>query len=308
VTGPLRVSVVPLNKDIQRAVAEARARLVDPAEAEAIVWTDPTDPDALRDVLGKSPATWIQLPFAGIEEFVDAGVIDGEHTWTCAKGIYGAAVAEHALALLLMAARQLHRHVRAGRWRKRGEFAGARRLIGGTVLIVGTGGIGRSLATMLEPLGPRILAVNRSGEPMSGAERTVPVARITSVVPEADWIVLAAALTDETERLFNETMFMLMRPQAWLINVGRGRLVDQEALVEALRAGRIGGAALDVTDPEPLPEDNPLWSMDNAVITSHTANTWSMAVPELAALVARNIEHFTRGEELEGLVDVEAGY
>jgi phosphoglycerate dehydrogenase-like enzyme len=161
---------------------------------------------------------------------------------------------------------------------------------------------------MLEPLGPRVLAVNRSGRPMPGAEATYPVAELERVVPEADWIVLAAALTPQSEGLFNATVLALMRPDAWLINVGRGRLVDQDALVEALRAGRIGGAALDVTDPEPLPEGHPLWSLDNAVITSHTANTWAMAVPELADLVARNIDRFSRGETLEGLVDVEAGY
>ena len=303
-----RVAVVPPNADIARAVAEARARLVDPSDAEAIVWTDPTDPDGLRKVLASSPARWVQLPFAGIEEFMAAGVIDREHTWTCAKGIYGVATAEHALTLVLMAARRLHRHIRARGWRKSGEFAGARRLQSGTVLIVGTGGIGRALAQMLEPLGPRILAVNRSGAPMPGAERTHPVTAIEGVVPEADWIVLAAALTPETERLFGATLIALMKPTAWLVNVGRGRLVDTDALVEALRAEQLGGAALDVTDPEPLPEDHPLWSLDNAVITSHTANTWTMAVPELAKLVTRNVQNFASGQPLEGLVDVSLGY
>ena len=305
---PPRVSVVPPNTDVERAVAQARARLVDPDEADAIVWTDPADPDGLRKTLASSPARWVQLPFAGIEKFVAAGVLDDEHTWTCAKGIYGPATAEHAMALLLLGARQLHRHVRAKQWRIRGGFAGSRRLEGGTVLIVGTGGIGRELARRLEPHGSRIIAVNRSGRPMPGAERTHPVAELEKLVPEADWIVLAAALTSETDRLFNATMLTLMRPNAWLINVGRGRLVDTGALVEALRAGRIGGAALDVTDPEPLPDDHPLWSLDNAVVTSHSANTWAMAIPELSALVARNIDHFARGEELEGLVDVDAGY
>ncbi len=303
-----RVAVVPSNSDVERAVAQARAQLVDPSEADAIVWTDPTDPDALRKTLSSSPARWVQLPFAGIEEFVAAGVLDHDHVWTCAKGIYGPATAEHAMALLLLGARQLHRHARATRWRIRGEFADARRLKGDTVLIVGTGGIGRDLSRLLEPHGPRIIAVNRSGDAMPGAERTYPVAELQKVVHEADWIVLAAALTPETERIFNATMLTLMRPNAWLINVGRGRLVDTDALVEALRAGRIGGAALDVTDPEPLPDDHPLWSLDNAVITSHSANTWAMAVPELTALVARNIDHFARGEDLEGLVDVDAGY
>src|SRR5439155_21135749 len=98
-------------------------------------------------------------------------------------------------------------------------------------------------------------------------------------VPEADWIVLAAALTPDTERLFDSAMIARMRPGAWLVNVGRGGLVDTDALVEALREGAIGGCALDVTDPEPLPDDHPLWDLDNAVVTSHAANTWAMALP-----------------------------
>ena len=306
-SGPA-VAVVPSRQEIEKAVVQARGRLVEPAAADVIVWMDPADPEGLRAALASSPATWVQLPFAGIEEFLAAGVLEPERTWTCAKGIYGPSTAEHALALLLLAARGLHRHIRARSWRKRGETAATRRLAGGTVLIVGTGGIGRSLAAMLAPLGPRVIAANRSGDPTPGADRTVRVADLATVVPEADWIVLAPALTPETERLFDAAMFARMKAPAWIVNVGRGRLIDTEALLDALRAERIAGAALDVTDPEPLPDDHPLWAMDNVVITSHAANTWAMAVPELAALVKRNVERFARGEPLEGLVDLTLGY
>jgi phosphoglycerate dehydrogenase-like enzyme len=99
-----------------------------------------------------------------------------------------------------------------------------------------------------------------------------------------------------------------MGPQAWLVNVARGALVDTDALVEALANGVIGGAALDVTDPEPLADGHPLWDLDNVVITPHVANTWDMALPELAALVGRNVERFARGEQLEGRVNAAAGY
>lgn len=302
------VAVVPSRSEIEASVREAGGRLVAPSAADALVWMDPSDPEGLRAALVSSPATWVQLPFAGIEEFLAAGVIEPGRTWTCAKGIYGPSTAEHALALLLLAARGLHRHVRARKWRQRGDAAATRRLAGGTVLIVGTGGIGRSLAGMLAPLGPRILAANRSGEPMPGAERTVRVADLAAVVAQADWIVLAPALTPETERLFDAAMIARMKPSAWVMNVGRGRLIDTDALVAALRDERIAGAALDVTDPEPLPDGHPLWEIENVVITSHAANTWAMAVPELAALVRRNVEHFARGEPLEGLVDLDLGY
>jgi len=303
-----RVSVVPPVADVERAVLDAGGTIVDPSSADAIVWTDPADAEALRETLEDSPARWIQLPFAGIEKFLEAGVLDPARTWTCAKGIYGPSTAEHALALVLLAARRLDAHVRARRWRQKGEFAGVRRLEGGTVLIVGGGGIGRALAEMLSPLGPRILAVNRSGEPMPGAERTVASDRLSEVVGEADWIVLAAAMTPATHHMIDAATIAKMKPDAWIVNVGRGGLVDTDALVDALREKRIGGAGLDVTDPEPLPEDHPLWSLDNAVVTSHTANTWAMALPELVALAGRNVRHFANGEPLEGLVDVERGY
>jgi phosphoglycerate dehydrogenase-like enzyme len=303
-----RIAVVPPDATISAAVVRGGGTISDPEEADGLVWMDPRDAEALRAVLKSSPARWIQLPFAGIEEFWSAGVLDPGRTWTCAKGTYGATTAEHALALLLTASRLIHRHARRRTWMRRREFNDARRLHGGTVLIVGTGGIGSALAEMLAPLGPRIVGVNRTGTPMPGAERTVQSSELESVVGEADWIALAAALTPETERLFDAAMIGRMKPGAWLVNVGRGRLVETDALVEALREGRIGGAALDVTDPEPLPDGHPLWEMDNVVITSHAANTWEMAIPELAERVVRNVERFGRGEELEGLVDVSVGY
>jgi len=250
----------------------------------------------------------VQLPFAGIEAFFDAGVIDDARTWTCAKGIYGAATAEHALTLLLAASRRIHEHARAGRWRTPGFGTPERRLAGSRVLIVGTGGIGRALVRMLEPLEAKIIAVNRSGRPLEGAGHTVAADRLPSVLDGADHVVRAAAATDETRGLFDRVMLDYMRDDAWIVNVARGSLIVTDHLVDALRQGAIGGAALDVTDPEPLPEGHPLWSMDNVIITPHVANTWDMALPELTALVARNVGRFGRDEPLEGLVDVRLGY
>jgi phosphoglycerate dehydrogenase-like enzyme len=300
------IAVVPSLPEIEEAVVEGGGRLTGAAEADGIVWTDPRDPEGLRALLDSSPARWVQLPFAGIESFVAVGVVDAARTWTCAKGIYGPATAEHALALILLAARRLDRHARAGRWLRHEEDA--RRLAGGTVLIVGTGGIGRALAEMLEPLGPRIIAVNRSGRPVPGAERTVQSKDMGDVLPAAHWVVVAAPLTPETRHLFDAATIGRMRPDAWLVNVARGGLVDTEALVDALTEKKIAGAALDVTEPEPLPDGHALWSLDDVVITSHTGNMFAMAIPELRRLVARNVAAFARGEPLEGLVDVSLGY
>lgn len=294
-------------------VQEAGGRVVEPVHADGLVWTDPGDAPGLGRVLADSPARWIQLPFAGIESFFEAGVITADRTWTCAKGIYGPATAEHALALILMAARRLHVHAAATSWASdarigSGFGATERRLSGATVVIVGTGGIGRALVAMLAPLGARVIGVNRSGRTLDGATKTVPTGRLTEVLADADFVVLAAAHTPVTHHLIGAAALAAMPGHAWLINVARGGLVDTDALVTALRGGTIGGAGLDVTDPEPLPDDHPLWAFGNVVITPHVANTWDMAVPELAALVERNVRRFAAGGELEGLVDPRAGY
>jgi phosphoglycerate dehydrogenase-like enzyme len=295
---------------LQEAIEAGGARVVEPPEADGVVWIDPTNPQGLAELLEKSPARWVQLPFAGIESFLEAGVVRDDLTWTCTKGVYGEATAEHALALILAAARRLHEHARATSWREGWAQLGQpeRRLKGMTVLIVGTGGIGSALARFLQSLGPRILAVNRSGRALAAAERTEPIAALHSLLPEADFVAIAAALTPETRGMFGAEEFTAMKSDAWLVNVARGGLVDTNALVAALKDGRIGGAALDVTDPEPLPEGHPLWGFENTIITPHVANTADMAIPELQAMVRRNVEHFVKGENLEGLVDVSLGY
>jgi len=306
----VKVAVVPHDIDpVRDAIVQGGGVAADAGDADALVWTDPSDPESLRSILSSSPARWVQLPFAGIERFFDAGVIDPALIWTCAKGIYGPACAEQAVALVLAGARQLQRHARrSGWWSNRDGAILHRRLRGTTALVVGTGGIGRAFAPMIAPFGVRIIAVNRSGEPMRGADMTVPAGQLTDVIGEADNIVIAAALTPDTYRMIDARMLSLMRPDAWLVNVARGGLVDTDALVEALHEEKIGGAALDVTDPEPVPDDHPLWSLPNAIITSHTANTWAMAIPELCDLVGRNVQHFAAGERLEGLVDPALGY
>jgi D-3-phosphoglycerate dehydrogenase len=262
----------------------------------------------LRRALAGSPARWVQLPSAGIEPFVAAGVIDERRQWTCAKGTFGHACAEHALGFMIMAARRMHEHARARSWHGEGEHSRERRLHGCTVVVVGTGGIGAPLPGMLAPLGARVVGVNRSGRQLDGAVRTVTWDRLAEVLPDADFVVLAAAYTAETKGLFDAHMLSLMRPDAWLINVARGGLVDTDALVDALRRKALGGAALDVTDPEPLPDGHPLWSLDDVVITPHVANTWIMGLPELRARITRNVRKFATGEPLEGPVDPALGY
>ena len=303
------IAVVPFTTDgFLEAVARGGGRIAEPSEADGLIWTDPREPSGLKEMLATSPARWVQLPFAGIESFVAAGVLDPGRTWTCAKGIYGRACAEHALALMLAASRRIQVHARSKTWRQPGLESPERRFDGATVLIFGAGGIGRALIEMLAPFDMEVIAVNRSGNAIEGADTTVPAEKLAEVVGEADYVVITAAFTAETRGAFDRSVFEQMRRGSWLINVARGGLVDTDALVAALEAGEIGGAALDVTDPEPLPDGHRLWELENVLVTPHIANTWAMALPELAALIERNVARFAAGEELEGLVDVELGY
>ena len=292
----------------EEAVRAGGGRVVDAGEADGLIWVNPADPQGLKDVLETSPARWVQLPFAGIESFFEAGVIDPARTWTCAKGTYAHACAEHALALMLTAARRIHRHARDRAWVPPGLGSPERRLKGATVLIVGTGGIGRALVPMLQPLGARMLGVSRSGAAVAGIERTATTGALVDMAREADFVVVCAALTPATRGLVDAAVLEAMPARAWLVNVARGGLVDTAALVAALRAKSIAGAALDVTDPEPLPDDHPLWAEPDVVITPHVANTWDMAIPDLAALLQRNVAAYAAGAPLEGLVDPALGY
>jgi phosphoglycerate dehydrogenase-like enzyme len=280
------------------------------SEADAVIWTDPDDPEGFADLVVQSPARWVQLPFAGVDSLALRGLLDDRRLYTSAKGVYGPSVAEHALGMMLGMARGIVAYARKTSWTSPDGVAalGARRLTGQRVLIVGTGGIGRSLARMLEPHEPTILAVNRSGTPMPGATRTAPVTELGTLVGQVDWVVLALPLTAASRGLFDRAMFQKMSRQAWLVNVARGEIVVTADLVEALASGGIAGAALDVTDPEPLPDGHPLWGFPNVLVTPHVANTWDMAVIDLGARIARNIIAFAHGQPLEGVVDVNLGY
>ena len=289
---------------VEDAVRSAAGRVVDlQAEPEALVWMGPSDPEGLRRALDAAPSVrWVQLPFAGVEGFVD--VLDPSRTWTCAKGVYAEPTAEHALALTLAGLRRLPARARADSW---GE-QGAATLFDASVVVLGGGGITQALLALLAPFRSRVTVVRRSSEPLPGAARTVGMDRLDEVLPDALVVVLALALTSSTTGVIGAPQLAAMSPSAWLVNVARGQHVDTDALVEALRAGAIGGAALDVTDPEPLPDGHPLWTLPNCLVTPHTANPWQTAQPLLARRITENVRRFAADEPLLGLVDLDAGY
>ena len=274
-------------------------------DADALVWLDAADLDGLARALAAAPeARWVQLPFAGVELAAGAGLLDPARTWTCAKGAYAEPVAEHALMLALAGLRFLRRRIRATSW---GTAAGES-LYDQPVTIVGGGGIAAALTTLLAPMRAQVTVVRRQSAPVPGAVRTLQTGQLAQALPGARVVFVALALTPETEHIIGATELAAMRPDAWLVNVARGRHVDTGALVDALRSRSIGGAALDVTDPEPLPEGHPLWDLDNAIITPHTADTPEMIRRMLSRRIGRNVAAFAAGRPLEGLVDPAAGY
>jgi phosphoglycerate dehydrogenase-like enzyme len=285
------------------AVLEGSGELVPLEEAEVLIWASPSGPEDLRAALDANPGIrWVQLPFAGVEPFVD--VLDEDRLWTCGKGVYAEPVAEHALALALGGMRGIGRYARERGW---SEPYG-QNLLNAHVVILGGGAITRSLVRLLRPFGTYNVVVRNRPEPIDGVAEVVGTDQLHEVLAEADLVVLALALTPATEQLIDADALAAMPSHAWLVNVARGRHVDTDALVTALQEGTIGGAALDVTDPEPLPDDHPLWSLPNVIVTPHVGNTPEMGIELLWARVRENVERYGRGEELLGPVHVDLGY
>lgn len=272
---------------------------------DALVWLDPGDVAGLAEAIEVAPGLrWVQLPFAGVERVAEAGLFDHRRAWTSAKGAYAEPVAEHALALALAGLRQLPLRVAARSW---GTPAGTS-LYGQQVTILGGGGIAGALLEQLAPFRVDATVVRRRDEPVARATRTVQLPELRSVLPGSLVVFVALALSPETDGVIGPAELALMDERAWLVNVARGRHVVTPALVDALAAGSIAGAALDVTEPEPLPDGHPLWEMPNCIVTPHTADTAAMIRPLLAERIRVNVVRFASGEPLVGQVDPIAGY
>jgi phosphoglycerate dehydrogenase-like enzyme len=288
---------------LRAAVQEGGGALVSVEQAEALVWTAPADAQGLRALLRQHPnIRWVQLPWAGIEPYLE--VLDDDHLWSGGQGVYSVPVAEHALALMLAGFRDLKKRSSARTWQR----PSGRTLVEAKVTLFGAGGIAQELIKLLAPFRCAITVVRAKQEPVAGAKKVVTFERRIEAVATADVVVLALALTAKTRHCIGTAELSAMRPHAWLVNVARGGHVDMSALVEALEDRQIGGAALDVTDPEPLPDGHPLWSEPHCLITPHVGNTPEMAVPLLSERVRENVRRFVAGQPLLGVIDVEAGY
>jgi phosphoglycerate dehydrogenase-like enzyme len=288
---------------IQEAVVSGGGQVVPVTEAEGLIWHGGGDAIALGEMLIDAPdLQWVQLPWAGIERYVD--LLDADRTWTCGKGVYGRPVAELALSLALAGVRRIGTYARATSW---GVPLGES-LYGARVTMLGGGGIAQELIKLLTPFDCHITVVRNHARAMEGADDVLEADRYVDALPGADIVVLALPLTPETEQIIGHDELEAMESHTWLINVARGRHVITDELVTALHDGVIGGAALDVTDPEPLPDSHPLWLAPNCILTPHVGGTPQMEAELMAARIVANVKRFRKGEQLLGVVDPQLGY
>ncbi|HEX6939990.1 MAG TPA: D-2-hydroxyacid dehydrogenase [Longimicrobiales bacterium] len=258
---------------------------------------------------------WVHSGTAGVRSSLTPEMLERDVVFTNSAGVHAPAMAETVLAMILHFARGLDHAVRAqaaGRWDKRGfdaVDAPVREVAGSTVGIVGYGGIGREVAKRARAFGARVIALKRRpARPERDVEIVYGRDGLERILEESDYIVLSAPETPETQGLIDAAALARLRPHAVLVNVARGGLVDEDALVDALRGGRLRGAALDVFATEPLPETSPLWRLPNVLITPHVSAYTHRFWERECALLEANLARYLAGQPLLNVVDKRAGY
>ena len=280
--------------------------------------------EAFDRLLARAPnLTWVHSATSGVERALTPAALARDVLVTNARGVFSRPIAEHVLLMILAISRHLPDLVELQRERTWQPLEG-RELRELTIGIVGYGSLGRSVASLASAFGARVIAMRRrpgeadggvdGGEEGDGfpleprVERIVGPEGLLDLLAESDIIVLAAPLTPETESMIDEAAIAAMKRDAWLINVARGRLIDDTALLRALRDNRIGGAALDTFRDEPLPQSSPYWELPNVILTPHTAWSSARVLDRSIDLFCDNLVRFSRGEELRNVVDPAAGY
>jgi len=258
---------------------------------------------------------WIHSTAAGVAQLMYPELRDSGILVTNPSGIFSVPMAEHTMGLLVALARNFPESVRLqdrGHWGQQEIWDRPQRLVelnGQLLLIMGYGSIGRELARRARAFEMRVWGVTRSGQgDPAPAERIIPAAKLDEVLPEADYVVLAAPETPKTKRLMDAARIAKMKRGARLVNVGRGSLLDEAALIRALESGALAGAALDVTGTEPLAPDSPLWRAPNLFITPHTSGVSDRLWDRQTALLMDLLERWFAGRELFNRVDFARGY
>ncbi len=268
-----------------------------------------------QQIIAAKNLRWIHSTAAAVHQLIFPELVDSGIILTNGREVHGPVVAEHVIALIFAMAKKIPDSVRLQEkhvWGQQilwDEQPRIREVAGATVGMVGLGSIGRPVVKSAKALGMRVIAVREHPEKGSeGADTVFGPAQIDELFRQADYIVLAAPVTASTKAIVNADRLALMKPDSCVINVGRGLLVDESALANALREKRIGGAALDVFPKEPLAADSPLWDVPNLLITPHTAALTDKLWERQYALFSENLRHYLKGEALLAVVDKRKGY
>ncbi len=252
---------------------------------------------------------WIHTVAAGVDNLLYPSVVEGRVVLTSSVGIHTVVLPEYVMALVLAFAKRLHRAIRnqaAHRWDRSGTVG--EELDGKTLGVLGLGAIGRALAARASAFGMRVIGTKRTPELVLHVEQVYPPEGTDEVLRQADFVAVVLPLTPATRGLIDARALGLMKATAVLINVGRGAVVNEAALVEALRAGRIAGAGLDVFEREPLPADSPLYDMENVIVTPHVSGASPTYFDRAIPLFCENLRRFLAGQSLANVVDPARGY
>jgi phosphoglycerate dehydrogenase-like enzyme len=254
---------------------------------------------------------WVQFISAGVESVREASTLGSDVLVTNASGCHAIPIAEHVLGFMLMLAKQTRRYL-ASQQAKNWDRFFPEELGGKTMGIVGLGSIGREVARIAKALRMKVLATRRSTTKresgVEGVDDIYPASELTLMFPECDYVVVSVPLTPETTKMIGERELRAMKPSAYFINIARGKVVDQPILIKALKEGWIAGAAIDVTDPEPLPPESELWDVPNLIITAHIAGGTYGTGYRAVQLFRDNLKRYLAGEKLVNIIDRARGY
>ena len=280
-----------------------------PVADAILVWS--ASRDLLATVFAMAPRVrWVHSRAAGLDTLLFPALVDSPAPLTNSSGVYSRSLGEFVAASVLFFAKDFHRMQRnqmAGRW----EQFDVEEVHGKTLGIVGYGDIGRAAAKFAKALGMRVIALRRHPEKSDGdglVDETLGLERLLDLMGRSDYVVAAAPLTSETRGLVSAAAIAAMKPTGVFINVGRGAVVDELALIDALRQKRIRGAALDVFDQEPLPAGHPLYALDNLLLSPHCADHTQTWIDDAMQFFTENLERFVRGEPLKNVVEKRLGY
>ncbi len=270
-------------------------------------------------VFGRRPATWfhempnlrwVQQTGAGADWlFRSPEIVESDLILTNASGIQAIPISEHVMAFMLILSRGIHRHIRSQMKRTWDRSGAVAELEGATVGLIGVGRIGAKTAEKAKRMNMRVLGLRRHPErTVPDVDRMYGADGLMELLRQSDWVVLAAALTAETRGMIGEGELKAMKKSAYLINIARGSLIQEEALIKALREGWIAGAGLDVFEQEPLGADSPLWDMENVVITPHYSHASPRKMDRQVAIFVENLRRYQSGQPLINVVNKRLGY